>query len=426
MTTETLTYREGGPEKEVESLRDSSLELADPRLVNVNLGSDTRLQIYDVSEDPEWNSDYVVIDPESYDLNAGVGYKGIWAGEPLTLGREASHGRFNFPDTVSRSHLLLEVGEEHTLKITDLDSTNGTRVEWAGGRRVETDSKSAAVDHPDLKEFLGYASSATESNSLNWPKIYTDFYSADSQSEEALQGRINQAVLRFWERQEALGASLAQKYPDKVAPYGDDSHWMGFHINGDTRYSGGDAHLGRFYLNIHPDHISDVFEDVVVNLAESGLPSQTKAIGSKDRSAERTAKALQRSDKLVIYFDSDNQDKALEVLEAVYSRHQNSFLESRPKFTASLRSTDGQEMKGIGFAQEPTVSGSFGQIRSTILGEVALDAKLAGKSLDDPQFGLAASFTKHCKELGVDPSNPAFNLGGEILFHEIAARVSEA
>jgi hypothetical protein len=110
-------------ESEVESivLKGQKIELEYPgEPIDIYLG-DKYLQIVDVRNDKAWNADYLVIDPE------GKGYKGIRENEPVVLGRQSPY-RFEFPQTVSRLHLKIElVGGK--LIIEDLDSTNGTIVE---------------------------------------------------------------------------------------------------------------------------------------------------------------------------------------------------------------------------------------------------------------------------------------------------------
>ena len=73
-----------------------------------------------------WNVDYLVIDPNDYEPEGNRGYKGLWEGEDIRLGREYTHdGRFEFSGHVSRAHVLLRLkGRE--LEIVDLNSTNGT------------------------------------------------------------------------------------------------------------------------------------------------------------------------------------------------------------------------------------------------------------------------------------------------------------
>ncbi len=80
--------------------------------------------IRDLGED-EYNVDYIVIDPSNYDPTNNKGYKGLWDGQDVVLGRDSTYDRFKFSDYVSRQHVLLRrCGEQ--LFIEDLKSTNGT------------------------------------------------------------------------------------------------------------------------------------------------------------------------------------------------------------------------------------------------------------------------------------------------------------
>ncbi len=68
-----------------------------------------------------------VIDPDTYDVAKGIGFKALRDGESTILGRSRSHnyGRFNFKGTTSRAHVKLSrVGDE--VEIIDLRSMNGT------------------------------------------------------------------------------------------------------------------------------------------------------------------------------------------------------------------------------------------------------------------------------------------------------------
>lgn len=73
----------------------------------------------------EYNVDYIVIDPSNYDPTNNRGYKGLWDGQDVVLGRDSTYDRFKFSDYVSRQHVLLRRDGEQ-LVIEDLNSTNGT------------------------------------------------------------------------------------------------------------------------------------------------------------------------------------------------------------------------------------------------------------------------------------------------------------
>jgi serine/threonine protein phosphatase PrpC len=97
--------------------------------IDIELGPQ-HLRIVDPARDlgqDDWSADYLVIDPLTYDPEKKQGYKGLWEDEDVTLGRSHTYGRFDFPDHVSREHVLLSI-RGSKLHVTDLNSTNGTYV----------------------------------------------------------------------------------------------------------------------------------------------------------------------------------------------------------------------------------------------------------------------------------------------------------
>lgn len=71
--------------------------------------------VLDVQRDPRDDADYIIVD-EEFNLTkkgaSGQGYKGIWLGEPVMIGRVHHKERFNYPSTVSRDHFKIELSEQ--------------------------------------------------------------------------------------------------------------------------------------------------------------------------------------------------------------------------------------------------------------------------------------------------------------------------
>jgi hypothetical protein len=131
-----------------------------------------------------------------------------------------------------------------------------------------------------------------------------------------------------------------------------------------------------------------------------------------------------RFDKMVIYFDAEEEKEALRVLENLYQKNLEAFDEGIPRFTAEVKNQKGEKMIGIGFGQEPVLENeSFGTVRAKILAEVYLDAQYSGHHVFDPDFDFEESFRRACLKYQVDPQNPAFNLGGSEKFPELMRRM---
>lgn len=164
--------------------------------------------------------------------------------------------------------------------------------------------------------------------------------------------------------------------------------------------------IGRFYLNLKPEHTGDFFAQAAEEFGNAGLNVDMKIAETGN------AGSFNRPDKMVIYFNEAEEQQAIQALEKLHHRNQQMFETGRPRFAARVSDSSGREMPGLGFGEEPSVAGgkSFGEVRTEILAEVYSDAKLSGSSVSDPDFDFEASFRKACRMYNVDPANTAFNL----------------
>lgn len=97
------------------SLGDHRLQIVDPRF---DLSPAERSNL-----NPLVNC--LVIDPQTFDPTAGIGFKALRDGERIVLGRDCDYGRFEFGDKVSRRHVrITREGDE--VIVEDLRSMNGT------------------------------------------------------------------------------------------------------------------------------------------------------------------------------------------------------------------------------------------------------------------------------------------------------------
>jgi len=378
--------------------------------------ADKRLQIIDVRNDPGWNADYLLIDPTTFDpRNPTTGYKGIREGESFIIGRN-NPWRFEFPNTVSRKHL--EIGlRGGKLIIEDLGSTNGTTVEFE--KLKEVSKKEKERDIAEFRDFL---------------RKYQEEIEKAAQEEVAQQGKLADFFYyNFYntnidqpkyKKNDPEVQKLVKEYPDQInkvyeilyqeavkrrgiVPIIKD-YWFACHIYGGTK--GGTPEkvpIGRFYLNLKPKYIVEFFEKAAIAFRNARVHVEMKIPSRGD------VEEFNRLDKMVIYFRADEEKDVLKVLEDLYHNNQEAFDTGIPRFTAEVKDSMGKTMVGIGFGEEPLEKKSFGDIRSEILADEYKEYKEYIKNNRNLNFDFEASFNKLCLSYGVDPDNPAFNLGGD-------------
>lgn len=392
--------------------------------------ADKRLQIIDVREDPRWNADYLLIDPAKFDqMNPTTGYKGVRENEPFVLGRQ-NPLRFKLPDTVSRTHLKVEL-RNGKLCLEDLGSTNGTVIELERPKRMskeEIESREVAPEKERaIAEFQAYVKKHQPEIERELQQgrdlgelFYHDFYNKNIDELKYREGDlvVQQLKKEYAESVKAVQEKLLQEGESgrDLVPM-DNGYWLYCNVNGGFRNKEG---LGRFYLNLKPEHVGRFFAEANEQFLDAGLHSQMKIPLFGD------ADTFNRLDKMVIYFDAEEEQKTFQILENLYHSNREVFDETgTPRFTADVKNSRSVSMAGIGFAEEPPFRNeSFGTIRARILAEVYLDAKYSYFSISDPQFDFESSFHRACTKYEVDPMNPAFNLSrGPAKFMELRRRM---
>jgi hypothetical protein len=243
--------------------------------------------------------------------------------------------------------------------------------------------------------------------------IYDDFYSrniknllVDGEPEtERLQSIYQESIGKIeseiesriesdWEKMD--GSPLFIK-TDK------NSYWLqvkvhdGLNVREDT--------IGRMYFNLSAEHTADFFKKVIDACAEAGVRMEIKMSRRGD------TYTLNRFDKVILYFNADEESEIIKIVERLHSENIDYFNEENtPRFTGKIRDSKGEVMKGVGFGEEPTARGeSFGSIRSKILAELVSEAQKQGYSIFNPRFNIKKSFKELCDKYGVDYRNPAFN-----------------
>ncbi len=208
-----------------------------------------------------------------------------------------------------------------------------------------------------------------------------------------------------------------------------NDYWFQCKINGGANQK--EYRIGRLYVNLKPEYAPDFFREIVVLLRDKGIKCNIKIFrGSlgieNEKEREEKRKAFNRLDKIVIYFYAYQNKEILDIIEAIYPKYREYFNDEIPKFTISPRKPGGLRIKGIGFGENPeNIKESFGSLRSKILAKLCIKWQENNWS---PDFNLEIAFREICKENGIDPFMPAFNIEtdgsrGSVFFDELFTRV---
>jgi len=433
LALEELQEKLGITEKDIPperlELKNAKKEIEYPGIpVDISL-ADKRLQIIDVRNDTRWDADYLLIDPATFDQeNSKTGYKGIRENEPFILGR-SNPLRFELPNTVSRAHLKIEL-KNGKLIIEDLGSTNGTVLQLERPGRLSKEQLEVQESSPEKERAIAEFREYVKKHQLEIEKelqqgrdlneiFYHDFYNRDidqlkyRENDPAVQRLAGEYSAKIMAVRENL-LSEAKK-GSNLMPM-DNGYWFYCNINGNCRNQ---TALGRFYFNLKPEYAGQVFYKTAKAFRDAGLRSQIKIplVGN--------AKAFNRFDKMVAYFDAEEEQKVLQVLENLYRDNLEAFDKTgTPRFTAEVKNKQGEKMAGIGFAEEPLFRNeSFGTIRAKILADVYTEAKNYRRSINDHLFDFESTFRTVCLKYQVDYQNPAFNIQrGSEKFSELKKR----
>lgn len=400
-------------------LKQEKIEIEYPGMpIDIYL-ADKHLQIIGVREDQRWNADYLLIDPAIFDqMNPTTGYKGIRENESFTLGRN-NPLRFEFPDTVSRSHLKIEL-KNGKLSIEDLGSTNGTVLQVEKPKRLNREQIESIESSPEkeraISEFGEYVEKhqAEIERELQRGRDLEEIFYHEFYNKKIDELEYNPDDPKVQELEKTYTAQVAKVRENLLresqSEYGlmrlmliDNGYWLYCNVNGGLRNQ---TALGRLYFNLKPEYVAQFFSQVIYTFRNKGLHIQTKI------PLKGNAMMFNRFDKMVVYFDAEEEKEVLQIIENLYHNDPKIFDKTGiPRFTAEVRDENGEIMTGIGFGEEPIFRNeSFGTIRSKILASVYLDAKYSGLSVIDPRFDFESSFRRACIKYQVNPQNPAFNL----------------
>ncbi len=378
--------------------------------------ADKHLTVIDVRDNPKWNAEYLLIDPETFRSdNPSTGYKGIRKNEPVILGR-GFPSRFNFPGTVSRTHLKIVLKDDDTFLIEDLGSTNGTTIRYgssaSAGAEQEAHEEASPEKERTIAEFRKYVERHRDeieqelSEGISLSDIfYHEFYSTDiDRIKYAFEDpAVKKLQQEYTASVNAVGKEL-QRFSESGAALAlhDSGYWLFCNVNGSFPRG---ASLGRLYFNLKPEFVPRFFAEAAKALQKNGVRCQMKIPAWGD------VIAFNRFDKMVLYFDAQQEREVLRTLDTLYRRNAEAFEEEVPRFTVAVRDENGERMAGVGFGEDPPFrKASFGDIRAHILAEVYREAKKLSLSVSDPRFDFESSFRRACRQYHVDPQNPAFNL----------------
>lgn len=388
-------------------LRNEKREFEYPGIpVNINMGGKL-FQIIDTRENEDYNADFLLIDETFNQYFPKEGFKGIRKDEPVVIGRLYPWRFNNLPNTVSRVHAKIEF-KNGKIIIEDLNSTNGTTIEIP--RIISKESKEMNFSRNtenDINEFKNFIKENEDELNLQYLAFrenienlgcifYSKFYNQPKIPYNKIREKIDSEIKTL------LGGLNNQNIKINEEHY----YWLFCKVNkGIEKFdsSGKNLKIGRFYLNIDPIKIPEVFAKIT-------KIAQEKKVNLEIKTTKNYGGSSNRIDKIIIYFSETESEKILEILENIYKENHSSFIPETPKFTAQLKTKHGEIMKGISFGEEPIFWGeSFGTIRAKILAEIYIKAKKQGLSLLHPNFNLNLALIDACKKYGVDPQNMAFN-----------------
>lgn len=329
--------------------------------------------------------------------------------------------RFEHSDTVSREHLKIDL-RDFKLIIEDLESTTGTIVQFDKPKLPSKEQIAGYESSPEKKrtiaEFREYIKKHHKEiekavkEGRNLADIFNhNFYNANSDNpkyqadDPSVQRLINEYSLQI----DAIKKYLSSENQEsKNLRVWENQYWLYCNTNGGYRVNQA-ASYGRFYFNLKPEYVGQIFSQTAEAFRDAGLQAQMKI------PLKGCLKALNRLDKMVIYFAAEQEEKLLQIVENLYQTHQYAFDDTGiPRFTAEVRDQQGRKMTGVGFGEEPLFTEfrdkSFGNIRSRILADVYMDSKNSHWSITKSNADFELAFYKACLKYLVDPQNPAFNL----------------
>ena len=268
--------------------------------------------------------------------------------------------------------------------------------------------------HPSLEEFKQFVIShrneieeLREHGETYEDIFYERFYTENDQSpyRGASREKIGVTLEQYNKEEKRAEQWLQSHEQEGVLEKRPNKDWLYYRVNGGPFVGNEEGKLTRLYLNIQIPLVPNLFQHLIHRGVEKGLRFDTKIIQAMNESE------INRPEQIVVYYPTSEEQAFLKFIGDYYEEFGKFFIDGIPKFAAPIEQYRSREtMRGVGAGDEPVADGSFGMVRSRILGELYEEAERRGMSVASERFPLAAIFRKRCEYYRIDPDEPAFNL----------------
>lgn len=158
----------------------------------------------------------------------------------------------------------------------------------------------------------------------------------------------------------------------------------------------------RIYFNLRSEGAAAVMSSLTQQLNHLGLPFSFKTLYNPAN--------YDRYDSAVLYFDRNDYNVVLPVLQTVYAENRSYFQPEVPLFTKTLA-------PGLALAEEPDhkfeTEESFGMNRCQIVANGLLEARQKG---DETPESRMAAILQHFSLLGIEPQRSYLNAASEDIY----------
>lgn len=128
-----------------------------------------------------------------------------------------------------------------------------------------------------------------------------------------------------------------------------------------------------------------------LELAEGQL-DEAAVEQQKNRILQDYAEVICRADKIILYFNPDEQERVLAFIDDFIKTNTDSMIDILPRFTSRILSPLGGHLPGVAFAEGAESHASFGELVSVVANE-ALKAK------DYSPQGILSKFATHSRDI---------------------------